>query len=260
MEGHRESKRQALKAQLEDSAAALQVLFSTGNGATWEDNWYLEVAKATKMAFGNQVSCRMQWSSPDVDRRVPTPEDIAADVAAGGWKARLIADDMGARPNSIIVGHSAGGNAALRVAERCHVAGLVVVGAGFAPLDYENDCRRRAKAAEVGKMPEAWSVIEPWDFDSIVTNTNFVCIMHGEDDPVIPVREAHKLAVGLQAASKIAQASGKQAATIQCHVLTAGFGHAQQSHCEEVLAAILAKIKLLIDIPCDHDGSLQRRS
>lgn len=78
--------------------------------------------------------------------------------------------------NSIIVGHSTGAIAAMRYAEANRIFGSVIIGA------YHTDLGMRSEAMS-GYFEE------PWDWESIKANQNWVVQFASTDDPFIPIEE-----------------------------------------------------------------------
>jgi hypothetical protein len=126
----------------------VRVLFAPAKGCLWDAHWYVSVGLAVKRARPASVDVVNLWrhalgeasSSPSSSAFSSTSTAGDANAAAsdavtspaldltfwGGWKARALVSDMGCGPASIVVGHSSGANAALRVAEKGPVAALVL--------------------------------------------------------------------------------------------------------------------------------------
>ena len=97
----------------------------------------------------------------------------------------------------IVVGHSSGGNAALRLAERRRVGSLIVIGAGNSTEDYAQDTAARELAASAGVDPDPDLVIVPFDFQAIVRNvTGSIVVVHGDGDDVIEGGSGQDLIIG----------------------------------------------------------------
>ena len=193
----RQARGQLLRAELEwgvTKAEPRRLLFSTARDCTWENHWYTDAArraKAAAAATDYPLLAILPWPELKTASEVNalTPEHPEADVAAGGWKARLLAEQLAAaschqadataaEPQSasttVIVGHSSGGTAALRMAERLTPPmpslTLVVIGDGYSAQDYECDACARAQAAVAGVEPDPEMTIPPWRFDAICAN------------------------------------------------------------------------------------------
>lgn len=241
----------AARAALEGDGAAppaqWSVFFMGGSGCSWRDHWYYTVAAAIRAELA-VVRCVLCYRSPDcIDSFDPAEMEWlqrfhhpAADDREGGWRARLLrqmgaaGDDGGAH---VVVGHSAGANAALRVAERAKLAGLVLVGAGWTAAGRADDAHARRDPR--WRAAEPWAVIEPWRFDAVVANVGWVVLLHGLGDAVVAAAESVAIHAGLQAAAARRAAAGEPAAEVVLE-LPASLAHAQTQQCPEVLEQLLA--------------------
>lgn len=99
------------------------------------------------------------------------------------WVPHIL-NDMKANEHTVLIGHSSGAEAAMRVAEQRKVKGLVLLAA------CETDC---------GNEDEAQSGYydKPWDWDRIKSNTEWILQYHSKDDPMIPSSEAESVAMNL---------------------------------------------------------------
>jgi pimeloyl-ACP methyl ester carboxylesterase len=249
------------------------LLFSTARDCRWDHHWYAHAARSAKASSG-QLLCVLPWAelATAAELEGKSAADTAADRAAGGWKARLLAAQLptvsataaaGGRGGGaveeqlpvVVVGHSSGGTAALRMAERLPAPRpeltLIVIGAGHTADDYAADKLAREQAAAAGVVVDPATmdfVIPPWEFDKICANVGKVVVMHGKDDDVVSAEEATKIATGLQeaaAAAAAAAAGGGAAAVVQLKLEEAGFGHAMEKLCPPaVLSEILAHVGL----------------
>ena len=213
-----ETREDDLRAQLEFGCrdACARVIVSPGSGCTWADHWYVDIACKVKAEFGGAILCALQWSADfeAVDRH-----------AHPDWKVALLESQIlaGRSDQVILLGHSSGGNAALRAAERCAVHALVVVGAGYSQWDRRD-----------GGVP-------PWNYDAIVANVKRqIVILHGAEDHVIPSSEGDAIAQGLRAA--VARAGGAGAPELDIRTRVAGVGHAMQQQCPPLLLEVLSSL------------------
>ena len=170
----------------------------------------------------------------------------------GGWKARALVEEMGWCSSSVVVGHSSGGTAALRVAERQPVACLIVVGAGYTPQDRLVDAQNRASAAAAGCEPDIDTVIAPWDFASLACNVGLLVVVAGDDDDVVPPAEAWGIASGVAAAAAAAAAEAGEgragAAGARCRVecvSVPGGGHFMDKESGELVAIVEGALRRL---------------
>jgi len=94
-------------------------------------------------------------------------------------------DELGADENTVLVGHSSGGVAALRYAETHRLLGSILVGV----------CH-----TDLGDADEAASGYydEPWRWDLIRAHQQWIAIYHSTDDPHIPAAEPRHIAAQLR--------------------------------------------------------------
>ena len=83
--------------------------------------------------------------------------------------------------NSVVVGHSSGAEAALRLAETQRLRGIVLVSACHTDLGSANE---RASGY----------YSRPWQWNKIAENCGFIVQFHSDDDPFIPLTEARHVA------------------------------------------------------------------
>jgi len=96
----------------------------------------------------------------------------------------FIEQELEADATTVLIGHSSGAVAALRVAERRRLRGLVLVAA------YENPLGDAGEAAS-GYFDAAF------DWAAVVANCGFVVQFAGERDRLVPLAEQLKVAAGL---------------------------------------------------------------
>lgn len=94
-------------------------------------------------------------------------------------------EELGANEHTILIGHSSGAVAAMRYAETHCLFGSVLVGACHTHL---------------GDSDEAASGYyrEPWQWQKIRENQNWIAIYHSTDDPHIPATEPRFVAAQLK--------------------------------------------------------------
>lgn len=154
----------------------MRVLILPGNGCSnvHSSNWYgwLE-KKLVKDARIDQVILK---NMPDPYR-----------ARRSKWVPFITDELMGGdiNTNTIIVGHSSGAEAAMRVCEDRKLAGLVLVSACHSDLGEPNE-------RSSGWYPPSGG---PWKWQAIRENSNGNIIMlHSTDDPFIPIDEPRHVA------------------------------------------------------------------
>lgn len=137
------------------------VILVHGNGGATIDDIWLPEAKAGFEAVGLEVVARTM------------PDNFAG--RAMKWLP-FLHDVLGADEHSIIVGHSTGAIAAMRYAETQRIFGSVLVGA------YHTDLGIRSE-----RMSGYFD--DPWNWDAIKANQNWIVQFASSSDPFIPIEE-----------------------------------------------------------------------
>ena len=108
-------------------------------------------------------------------------------------------------PQIVLVGHSSGAQAALRYAERYPVHAVILVAATYSDLDDDHERASgyypseivKTKMTKNNKEDTETIILNPYDFDSMQRNCPVWYQFHSDDDPFIPLHEAHKIRDGL---------------------------------------------------------------
>lgn len=100
----------------------------------------------------------------------------------------FIRDTLAADENTIVIGHSSGAVAALRLAEHTKLLGIVLVSACWTDLGMESE-------------REAGYYSRPWLYANVRANTRWVMQYHGDNDRLIPLHEADHVATQLSLSS-----------------------------------------------------------
>lgn len=87
--------------------------------------------------------------------------------------------------NTILIGHSSGAEAGMRLAEHHRLKGLILVSACHTDLGMASE-----------RISGYYS--RPWLWDSIRANCGWIVQLHSRDDPFIPVEEARHVAENLK--------------------------------------------------------------
>ncbi len=95
-------------------------------------------------------------------------------------------EELGAGPDTVLIGHSSGAVAAMRYAETHRVRGSVLVSVCHTDL------------GNAGERASGY-FSTPWDWARIKANQDWIGIFHSADDPLIPVAEARFVAARLGA-------------------------------------------------------------
>jgi len=118
-----------------------------------------------------------------VCRDFPDPDDARREV----WLP-FMRDELRVDTDTVLVGHSSGAEAAMRLAEESPIGGLVLVSACHSDLGDEGE---RAS----GYYPPSGG---PWDWGAIRRNAGWIVQFHSSDDGLVPVREGRAVAKELQ--------------------------------------------------------------
>ncbi len=135
-------------------------LLSKGCYSTPNDNWFpylkLELEK-----LGHNV----------VSRQFPD-----TDLARASYWLPFLKNELGADEHSILVGHSSGAIAAMRFAQENKLLGSILVGSYYTNLGMEKE-----------KLSGYFE--EPWNWDAIKKNQQWIVQFASVDDPWIPIDE-----------------------------------------------------------------------
>lgn len=110
----------------------------------------------------------------------PDPIDAHENIWLGFMRGHLKCDE-----HTIVVGHSSGAAAAMRLLESTKLAGVVLVSA------YQSDLGDAGEA-------ESGYFNRPWNWDAIRRNTGFIVQFHSKDDHLVPFVEARIVQQHLQ--------------------------------------------------------------
>lgn len=139
-----------------------KVIFIPGNGGgSPNDNWFPSVKKELEAAGLNVIAEEF----PDND------------LARASFWIPFLRDKLKADENTILIGHSSGAIAAMRLAEIQPILASVLVGAYYTDLNMD-------KEKQSGYFDKAW------DWKSIKANQQWAVLFASQDDPWIPIEEA----------------------------------------------------------------------
>lgn len=138
-----------------------KVIFVPGNGgSTTQDNWF--------------PSCKQAFETAGLEVIAATfPDPILASESF--WLPFLL-DDLKADEDTILIGHSSGAIAAMRLAEQHKILGSVLVGAYYTDLGLENE-------------RQAGYFNRPWHWKAINDNQQWIILFASQDDPWISIDE-----------------------------------------------------------------------
>lgn len=140
-----------------------KIIIIPGNGGSHiaTDHWYAWVRDELRSRGYEVVASDM-----------PDPVAAHADIWLPHIEQVLKADK-----NTVIIGHSSGGVAALRYLESHQLLGVVLVGACYTDLGDEG-----------GKESGYYDL--PWQWDKIKVNAKWIAQFASIDDPYIPIAES----------------------------------------------------------------------
>ncbi len=139
----------------------MKVVFVPGNGgSTTRDNWF----PALQQDLENKGIRVVAADFPD------------AQLARESHWIPFLLKELQVDENTILVGHSSGALAAMRLAEKHKIWGSVLVGAYHSDLDMETE-----------RLSGYFS--RSWDWEKIVENQKWISLFASEDDPWIPIDE-----------------------------------------------------------------------
>ncbi len=139
----------------------IRVILIHGNcGSKPTDNWFPYV--------------KMELERMEIE--VIAPQFPDADLARSSYWIPFLKNELKADENTIIIGHSSGAIAAMRFAEKNRIFGSILIGAYHTDLGYEKE-----------KLSGYFD--EPWNWDAIKNNQNWIIQFASTDDPWIPIAE-----------------------------------------------------------------------
>jgi uncharacterized protein len=136
-----------------------KIIFVPGNGgSTTKDNWFPSVKKELE-AQGLSV---IAATFPD------------SELARESIWVPFLLNELKADEDSVLVGHSSGAIAAMRLAEKHSILGSVLIGAYHTDLGLENE-------------KQAGYFDRPWDWGKIKQNQKWIVLFSSQDDPWISI-------------------------------------------------------------------------
>lgn len=139
----------------------VQVIFIPGNGGgTTEDNWFPNIKKYLEKHKIKVVAADF----PDKE------------LARKKFWLPFLIDNLKVDHNSILVGHSSGAVAAMRLAETHKILGSVLVGACHTDLNMDTE-------------KQSGYYDTPWQWKKINNNQKWIALFASQNDPWIPVTE-----------------------------------------------------------------------
>lgn len=138
-----------------------KIIFIPGNsGCTTQDNWFPSVKKELESANLEVIAADF----PD------------SDLARASFWLPFLIDELKADEDSILIGHSSGAIAAMRLAETHQISGSILVGAYHTDLNMQKE-----------KLSGYFDL--PWNWRAIQKNQKWISIFAAQNDPWIPIEE-----------------------------------------------------------------------
>jgi len=148
-----------------DSLRRVVIAPGNGGGSILDANWYGWITDELRdSGLFDEVVCR----------DFPDPVEAKRSI----WLPFML-DTLRVAADTVLVGHSSGAEAAMRLAEENIVGGLVLVSACHTDLDDEGE---RAS----GYYPPSGG---PWNWEAIRKNCGWILQFHSRDDSHVPVGE-----------------------------------------------------------------------
>ncbi len=144
------------------------ILIPGNGGGTPQDHW-LPYLERELPKLGIEV----------INKQFPDPELARREF----WLPFI--QELGAGEDTIIIGHSSGALAAMRYAEDNKILGSVLVGACHTDLGYDSE-----------KQSHYYD--DPWKWDAIKGNQQWIIQFASTDDPFIPIEEPRHIHENLQ--------------------------------------------------------------
>lgn len=138
-----------------------KIVFIPGNGGcTTGDNWFPSVQKELEEAGLKVIAATF-----------PDPE-----LARESFWIPYLLNELKVDEETVLIGHSSGAIAAMRLAEQQKILGSVLVGAYHTDLGIESE-------------KQSGYFNRPWDWEKIKANQEWTVLFASDDDPWIPIEE-----------------------------------------------------------------------
>ena len=138
-----------------------KIIFIPGKGhCTTHDNWFPSVQKEFESKGLDVIAARF-----------PDPE-----LARESHWIPFLLNELKVDQNTILVGHSSGAIAAMKLAEKHQILGSVLVGAYHTHLNMESE-------------KKSGYFDTPWKWENIKQNQKWTILFASQDDPWIPIEE-----------------------------------------------------------------------
>jgi predicted alpha/beta hydrolase family esterase len=174
--------------------APLRVVIAPGNGCDDEIDRCIWYGWLKRQLGKRGISCTTS--------AFPDPLAAREEYWVPFLKGTLACDE-----NTVVVGHSSGAAATLRLLETTKLAGAVLVSAYHSDL---GDPVERASGY----------FARPWDWAAIRRNaTRFLLQLHGLDDPLVPVEQGRAVSGWLKSEYHEAPSAGHYQRTVQPEML-----------------------------------------
>ena len=155
------------------------ILPGNGGGDIRMCNWYAWLQQKLQKELNDSVEVIL--------RNMPDPV-----VARRSKWLPFIKDELKADDETIIIGHSSGAEAAMRLAEEMKLLGIILVGACHTDLGEPNE-------AASGYYPNSKTGDNPWRWELQKQNCSFISVFASEDDPFLPIKEQQHVSDSLSA-------------------------------------------------------------
>lgn len=191
------AKKSEIRKELEssrDASVKTRVVIVPGAGADYAfaQNWYISVARG----LAKRLKCEIGFPWADGRSDTPTEEEIeqgfsirsphgmpdSGDPKPSSWVPYIL-NTLKVDVNTILIGHSSGADAVLRILETTAVAGAVLVAGG--PTD---DDEKETTASE----EDSFFNREPL-WENIKKNSPFFIHFHCSNDEVVPIAGGYKI-------------------------------------------------------------------
>lgn len=171
----------------------VKVIIAPGNGyGCARANFYPWLARELRRRLStSKTTSTNSTAGSGASKTAPVPIKIELrdmpdpDTARESIWLPFIVDELGADDQTILVGHSSGACAALRLAERMRLLAVVVISCTPSDLGDENE-------AASGYYNR------PWNWNAIAANARVIVQYGSVDDPFIPIELQREVAEGLQ--------------------------------------------------------------
>lgn len=163
---------------MEESFNKIIILPGNGCDDIKRSNWYSWLQKELQRSLsGREVRV--------ICEAMPDPYEAKEEV----WVPHIL-EEFKCDYKTVLIGHSSGAEAIMRLIEKKKVFGVFLVSACHTDLGLESE-----------RVSGYYN--REWEWEKMASNSNFIVQIHSQDDPFIPIHEAYHIRDHLNKHTKV---------------------------------------------------------